>query len=155
MQGCAAHARRFAGIGYTAPSAACTRHSPPSLRPTAGNFLAKKFEVIAVVAGQQHEIARVSAEIAAESCAARRAQLLCSLSSSWPPAPAPADESFSKPPKPTQISKESRFSSAAAFAGAMFSDADAYFIEAQAGADLAFLAALCIAVDEIFQDQKE
>jgi hypothetical protein len=37
----------------------------------------------------------------------------------------------------------------------MFSEADAYFIEAQAGADLAFLAALCIAVDEIFQDEQK
>lgn len=54
-----------------------------------------------------------------------------------------------------KIHKESRFSSATAFAKAMMTDKQAYFIEAAPGADVAFLAALCVAIDEIFQEKKE
>ncbi|KAI3430269.1 hypothetical protein D9Q98_004865 [Chlorella vulgaris] len=53
-----------------------------------------------------------------------------------------------------KIHKESRFSSASAYAKSMFSEADSYFIEATPGSDLAFLSALCIAIDELFQDAK-
>ena len=75
-----------------------------------------------------------------------------------PPPPAPAlpfqpwPAALSRRP---QIGKESRFSSAGAFAKAMLTDSHTYFIEAQPGTDLAFLAALCIAVDELFRDQEK
>ncbi|KAL4425148.1 hypothetical protein ABPG77_008253 [Micractinium sp. CCAP 211/92] len=76
-----------------------------------GNFLAKKFEVLAVAGGQEREIAK--------------------------------------------IHKESRFSSTTAFAKAMMTDKQAYFIEVAPGADVAFLVALCVAIDEIFQEKKD
>ncbi|PSC67671.1 LURP-one-related 10-like [Micractinium conductrix] len=54
-----------------------------------------------------------------------------------------------------KIKKESQFSSGAAFFKArLMPEADAYFIHAPPGADLAFLCALCIAVDELFQEPK-
>lgn len=54
-----------------------------------------------------------------------------------------------------RICKEGRFSGMAAFVKASVSESDTYFIEAQPGADLAFLTALCMSVDEIFQDVQQ
>lgn len=51
-----------------------------------------------------------------------------------------------------KIHKESRFSGVQAFMTSALTEADNYFIEAQPGTDLAFLTALCMAVDELFQD---
>lgn len=51
-----------------------------------------------------------------------------------------------------RVKKESRFSSAAAYLAAAVHDKQSYYITAEPGADLAFLTALCMCMDEMWHD---
>jgi hypothetical protein len=51
------------------------------------------------------------------------------------------------------VKKESKFSSATAFLKSQLTDADKYFVTIEAGVDCAFVVALGILCDELFQDK--
>lgn len=87
------------------------------------------------------------------------------LESRAPPAATPGRLSLPLPPRrPPRRQRRSagccrravsHFQAAAEAAGPPRCPLQAYFIEAAPGADVAFLAALCVAIDEIFQEKKE
>lgn len=53
------------------------------------------------------------------------------------------------------VRKESRFASAGAFARALMTHADRYFVHIEAGVDAAFIVALAALADEMFNDSAQ
>jgi hypothetical protein len=51
------------------------------------------------------------------------------------------------------VKKESKFSSATAFLKSQLTESDKYFVTIEAGVDCAFVVALAILCDELFQDK--